>query len=190
MKLSVTEVSWSLWACVYLLSNAHCLGVRWGWAGEPVYVKTGKKMCQSECSSPVHSFPTPPPPPQVALSARHVTSAIQKKVFLARVLNQVVKAFIMVSVWACQSLRLEQALFLEGRHGNAAVSNPTASGSCYPGKGGASTTSESSTLFSLRHTHREYWLRLQKSLAVHSFLVRDVDSWAASFLVIDTCIHF
>lgn len=74
-----------------------------------------------------------------------------KKVFLARVLNQVVKAFLMVSVWACQSSHLEPALFLEGRHGNAAASSPTASGSCYPGKGGASATSESSTLFSLRN---------------------------------------
>lgn len=64
-----------------------------------------------------------------------------KKVFLARVLNQVVKAFLMVSVWACQSLHLEKALFLEVRHGNAAASKPTASGSCYREKGGVSATS-------------------------------------------------
>lgn len=87
-----------------------------------------------------------------------------KKVFLARVLSQVVKASLMVSVWARQSLHLEQALFLEVRHGNAAASNPTASGSCYRGKGEASATSR--IFHSVFHEKQQNLLREMKKCSI------------------------
>lgn len=109
-------------------------------------------------------FSNTPTPTPGGLSARHVTSAIQKKVFLARVLSRVVKASLMVSVWARQSLHLEQALFLEVRHGNAAASNPTVSGSCYRGKGGASATSR--IFHSVFHEKQQNLLREMKKCSI------------------------
>lgn len=102
-----------------------------------------------------------------------------KKVFLATVLNQVVKAFLMVSVWACQSLHPEKALFLKVMHGNACALNPTVSVSCYRVKGGTSATSR--VVHSLFLEQQQNLLRTMKifqSIKMHFRIKRWVFSSA------------
>lgn len=118
--------------CVYILGNTHCLG--WGAGGGGC--EQGTCLCQDRqvnVSIRMHFacslFSNTPTPGGPVCQACYL--CYTKKVFLARVLNQVVKAFLMVSVWACQSLHLEKALFLKVMHRNAYALKPTVSVSCY-----------------------------------------------------------
>lgn len=76
-------------------------------------------LCQSEFRSLVSPFPNTPPPHPRWSYLPGMLPLLYKKVFLARVLTQVVKASLILSVWTCLSVHSEKALSLNVTCGNA-----------------------------------------------------------------------